>query len=45
MESKEFKVVQFSVADRVQYRKDAIVSSEVVRNPAGTITVFAFDAG
>lgn len=45
MESKESKVVQFSVVDRVEYRKDAIVSSEVVRNPAGTITVFAFDAG
>lgn len=47
MENKEngFAVVQFSVADRVEYRKEAIVSSEVVRNAAGTITIFAFDGG
>lgn len=45
MESKKINVSHFTLLDRAEYKKDAIVSSEVVRNAAGTITVFAFGGG
>lgn len=32
-------------ADLVQYQPGAIVSRALVKNPAGTVTAFAFDAG
>ncbi len=33
------------VADLVDYQDHSVVSREIVRNPAGTLTAFAFDAG
>jgi len=35
----------FSAVDKVEYAPDAIVSSTLADNDAGTMTVFAFDAG
>lgn len=33
------------LADLVEYQEGSVVSRELVRKPAGTVTVFAFDAG
>lgn len=35
----------FELAQRVQYAPDSVVSSQLAESPAGTLTVFAFDAG
>ncbi|MGN0028568.1 MAG: cupin domain-containing protein [Marinilabiliaceae bacterium] len=35
----------FSVKDRVEYSKGSIVSQQLTYNPAGNITLFAFDEG
>ena len=35
----------FSVAELLDYQKGAIVSREIARKPAGTVTLFAFDKG
>jgi quercetin dioxygenase-like cupin family protein len=35
----------FSYADLVSYQNGSIVSRTIIDTPAGTITVFAFDAG
>lgn len=29
----------------VSYQKDSVVSREIIRKPAGTVTIFAFDKG
>jgi len=34
-----------SLADSIRYQKGAIVSREIARKKAGTVTVFAFDKG
>jgi quercetin dioxygenase-like cupin family protein len=34
-----------ALADLVQYQPEAIVSRVVAKRPAGSVTVFAFDAG
>ena len=34
-----------SLAERVQYQKDSIVSGEIIKKKAGTVTLFAFDEG
>ena len=34
-----------SLAERVQYQKDSIVSGEIVKKKTGTVTLFAFDEG
>lgn len=31
--------------DLVKYQENAVVSSEIIKKDAGTVTVFAFDAG
>ena len=36
---------KFILADRVSYQSDSIVSSEIASKKAGSVTVFAFDAG
>jgi quercetin dioxygenase-like cupin family protein len=33
------------LAGAVTYQKDSVVSSEIVKKQAGTVTVFAFDKG
>lgn len=33
------------VADHVQYQEGSIVSREIAKQPGGTVTAFAFDAG
>lgn len=33
------------LADLLQYQEDAVVSREIVRKDAGTVTLFAFDGG
>lgn len=35
----------FVVADRIEYSKGSIVSQQLTYNPAGNITLFAFDEG
>lgn len=35
----------FSVKDRIEYCKGSIVSQQLTYNPAGNITLFAFDEG
>ena len=45
MEKAKKEVKQFKLLERVKYSREGIVSSEVLRNSAGTLTVFAFDAG
>lgn len=35
----------FSLSDLVNYQEHTVVSREIVRKPAGTMTVFAFDQG
>ncbi len=32
-------------ADMVQYQENSVVSSEIIKNQAGTVTLFAFDRG
>lgn len=34
-----------NLSDLVKYQKNAVVSSEILRKDAGTVTVFAFDKG
>jgi len=34
-----------NAAEFVQYQDDSVVSREILRKPAGTVTIFAFDAG
>jgi len=34
-----------SLAKRVEYQKDSIVSGEVIKKKTGTVTLFAFDQG
>lgn len=38
-------VESFRVTDLVDFQDHSVVSREIVRNPAGTLTAFAFDAG
>ncbi len=33
------------LADFISYQKGSVVSREIIRKPAGTVTVFAFDKG
>lgn len=40
---KEQKVLK--IADMLEYQEDAVVSSEIIKNSAGTVTLFAFDRG
>jgi quercetin dioxygenase-like cupin family protein len=35
----------FSLGDLAAYQEHSVVSREIVRKPAGTMTVFAFDEG
>jgi quercetin dioxygenase-like cupin family protein len=35
----------FLPADLVAYQTNAIVSKQIIKKPAGTVTLFAFDAG
>lgn len=35
----------FTVAGGVDYAQGAIVSKTIIKNPAGTVTLFAFDKG
>jgi len=35
----------FVLADLLKYQTDAVVSQEIVKKDAGTITLFAFDKG
>jgi len=39
------KVIPASLADMVDYQKDAVVSKTIIEKTAGTVTVFAFDMG
>ncbi len=39
------KVIPASLADIVDYQKDAVVSKTIIEKTAGTVTVFAFDMG
>ena len=39
------KGVVFSPANTVEYAEGSVVSREIRRNKAGTLTLFAFDAG
>ncbi|MDP2664272.1 MAG: cupin domain-containing protein [bacterium] len=32
-----------NITKLIAYQKDSIVSKELIKNPAGTVTVFAFD--
>jgi quercetin dioxygenase-like cupin family protein len=34
-----------SLAERIEYQKDSIVSGEVIKKKTGTVTLFAFDQG
>ncbi len=34
-----------SLSDLVKYQENAVVSSEIIKKDAGTVTVFAFDKG
>jgi quercetin dioxygenase-like cupin family protein len=34
-----------TLADMIAYQKDAVVSKTIVKKDAGTVTLFAFDAG
>ncbi|MGB7063045.1 MAG: cupin domain-containing protein [Candidatus Zixiibacteriota bacterium] len=34
-----------SLAERVEYQKDSIVSGEIIKKKTGTVTLFAFDQG
>lgn len=34
-----------NLSDLVKYQEDAVVSSEILKKDAGTVTVFAFDKG
>jgi quercetin dioxygenase-like cupin family protein len=34
-----------NLSDLVKYQENAVVSSEILRKDAGTVTVFAFDKG
>ncbi|HCK99281.1 MAG TPA: cupin domain-containing protein [Candidatus Marinimicrobia bacterium] len=33
------------LASQIDYQKNAVVSSEIIRKPTGTVTLFAFDKG
>ncbi len=35
----------FNLGTDIAYSKDAVVSKTIMKNPAGTVTLFAFDAG
>jgi quercetin dioxygenase-like cupin family protein len=35
----------FRLQDLISYQEDAVVSRTLIKHPAGTVTVFAFDAG
>ncbi len=37
--------IPFSIKDTVHYSDGSIVSKTIIKKPAGTITLFAFDAG
>lgn len=39
------KIIPASLADMVDYQKDAVVSTTIIEKTAGTVTVFAFDMG
>jgi quercetin dioxygenase-like cupin family protein len=43
--SKGLRLEVAKVAELVSYQEDSIVSREIVKRPAGSVTVFAFDAG
>ena len=34
-----------SLAEIIEYQSDSVVSKEILKNHAGTVTLFAFDAG
>jgi len=43
--AEDLKARAIGLADLVQYQDGAIVSREVVSQPSGTVTAFAFDEG
>ncbi len=34
-----------NLGEKIDYQKDSVVSSEIMKNNAGTVTLFAFDVG
>ena len=42
---KEFLAKAHVIRDLASYQDHSVVSREIVKKPAGTVTVFAFDAG
>ncbi|MDD3089134.1 MAG: cupin domain-containing protein [Candidatus Omnitrophica bacterium] len=45
MKKDALKANAFVLADLLDHQKDAIVSREIVKKDAGTVTLFAFDKG
>lgn len=45
MKTKKIVAQALVLADLLKYQADAIVSQELVKKPAGTVTLFAFDKG
>jgi quercetin dioxygenase-like cupin family protein len=45
MMPEELKAKPFKVEDLVEYQEGSVVSKEIIRKSAGTVTVFAFDKG
>ena len=39
------KASVFCPAEKITYAKDSIVSQQILKNPSGNITLFAFDEG
>jgi quercetin dioxygenase-like cupin family protein len=43
--NKQIKAIAVTLADLLDYQKDSVVSREIVKKDAGTVTLFAFDKG
>ena len=43
--SEELKARTLKVEDLIEYQEGAVVSREIIRKDAGTVTIFAFDKG
>jgi quercetin dioxygenase-like cupin family protein len=43
--NKQIKAIVVTLADLLDYQKDSVVSREIVKKGAGTVTLFAFDKG
>ena len=43
--SKPIRGVPLNLKKLLSYQKKAVISREIVKNPSGTITLFAFDQG